>query len=202
MFFTSLQKLLIVKLVFATNNKHKVEEVKKLLPAGFELLTLAGIGCAEELPETGNTLEQNAAQKARYIHDKYGYDCFADDSGLEVEALHGRPGVYSARYAGVNGDAAENNKKLLAELNLEENRKARFRTVIALMLKEETHVFDGSVYGEITLSPRGANGFGYDPVFIPEGFHVTFAEMAPELKNRISHRAEAVKKLVQFLAGS
>ncbi|MEO8087249.1 MAG: non-canonical purine NTP diphosphatase [Bacteroidota bacterium] len=188
-----------MKLVFATNNKHKLEEVRRILPENIELLTLADIGCTEDLPETGNTLEYNAGQKARYIHDKYGYDCFADDSGLEVEALHGRPGVYSARYAGSNGNSSANMTKLLTELNKEENRKARFRTVIALMQNGETNFFEGEIVGEITLSERGANGFGYDPVFIPEGFQVTFAEMAPELKNRISHRAIAVKKLGEFL---
>lgn len=188
-----------MKIVFATNNKHKLEEVRKILHGPIELLTLADIGCTEDLPETGNTFEHNAGQKARYIHDKYGYDCFADDSGLEVEALHGRPGVYSARYSG-SGNSAENMTKLLTEMNREENRKARFRTVIALMIKGETNFFEGEIKGEITIHERGANGFGYDPVFIPEGFHVTFSEMAPELKNRISHRAIAVKKLGEFLA--
>jgi XTP/dITP diphosphohydrolase len=199
-----------MKLVFATNNRHKIDEVKKLLPGPppqdvwrskpyIELLTLADIGCTEILPETGSSLHDNAAQKARYVHDKYGYDCFADDSGLEVEALDGRPGVYSAHYGGEHGNSTANVKKVLAELNQEENRKARFRTVIALVIKDETKYFDGEVRGEITLSARGSNGFGYDPIFIPEGFHVTFAEMAPELKNRISHRADAVKKLVEFI---
>ena len=189
-----------VKIVFATNNKNKIEEVRKIIPASIKLLTLSDIGCTDDLPETGSTFEQNAAQKARYILDKYGYDCFADDSGLEVEALHGRPGIYSARYAGAGGNATENVKKLLGEMNQEENRKARFRTVIALMLKGETDYFEGEISGEITLRERGSNGFGYDPVFVPEGFHVTFAEMAPELKNKISHRAIAVKKLAEFLA--
>ena len=188
-----------MKIVFATNNKHKIEEVKKILPPEIELLTLFDIGCEEDLPETGNTFEQNAAQKARYIHDKYGYDCFADDSGLEAEALHGRPGVYSARYAGTNSTSTANVTKLLSELNMEENRKAKFRTVIALMIGEETSYFEGEIKGEITLRERGSNGFGYDPVFVPEGFHVTFAEMAPELKNKISHRAVAVKGLIDYL---
>jgi len=188
-----------MKLVFATNNKHKLEEVRRMIPSSVELLTLADIGLEEDLPETGNTFEQNAAQKARYIHDKYGYDCFADDSGLEVDALGGRPGVYSARYAGRHGDSSENISKVLTELNLEENRKAKFRTVIALMIGEKTDFFEGEIKGEITLSARGANGFGYDPIFVPEGFHVTFAEMAPELKNRISHRGVALKKLSEFV---
>lgn len=191
-----------MELVFASNNKHKMEEVRKILPPSIKLLSPSDIGCEDELPETGNTFEQNAAQKARYIHDKYGYDCFADDSGLEVEALHWRPGVFSARYAGVHGNPAENVKKVLTELNQEENRKARFRTVIALMIKEETVYFDGEIKGEITLRERGSNGFGYDPIFIPEGFHVTFAEMSPELKNKISHRAVAVKKLAEFLSAA
>ena len=194
-----MQKIFIVKLVFATNNKHKLEEVRKILPASVEILTLNDIGCTDALPETGNTLEQNAAQKARYIHDKYGHDCFADDSGLEVQALHGRPGVYSARYAGDENNSAANMTKVLTEMNHEENRKAKFRTVIALMIGEETIFFEGAIEGEIILSARGKNGFGYDPIFIPAGFHVTFAEMAPELKNRISHRAIAVKKLGEYL---
>ena len=172
---------------------------KKILPPAIQILTLSDIGCEEDLPETGNTFEQNAAQKARYVHDKYGYDCFADDSGLEAEALHGRPGVYSARYAGPGGNSSANVAKLLTELNQEENRKARFRTVIALMAGEETSYFEGEIKGEITLRERGTNGFGYDPVFVPEGFHVTFAEMAPELKNKISHRAIAVSKLSEYL---
>ena len=189
-----------MKLVFATNNKHKLEEVRKILPASIALLTLNDIGCTDSLPETGNTFEQNALQKARYIHDKYGHDCFADDSGLEVDALHGRPGVYSARYAGNENDSSANITKLLTELNLEENRKAKFRTVIALMIGEQINYFEGTINGEITFSARGKNGFGYDPVFIPEGFHVTFAEMAPELKNRISHRSIAVRGLGEFLS--
>ena len=188
-----------MKLVFATNNKHKLEEVRKILHASIEILTLNDIGCTDALPETGSTLEQNAAQKARYIHDKYGHDCFADDSGLEVQVLHGRPGVYSARYAGDENNSAANLTKVLTEMNHEENRKAKFRTVIALMIGEETIYFEGAIEGEITLSGRGKNGFGYDPIFIPDGFHVTFAEMAPELKNKISHRAIAVKKLGEYL---
>jgi XTP/dITP diphosphohydrolase len=196
-----LHKIHELKLVFATQNRHKLEEVKKLLPASVELLSLADIGCTEELPETGNTLEQNAGQKARYVRDKYGYDCFADDSGLEVEALHGRPGAYSARYAG-SGKSSDNIARVLTEMNREENRKAKFRTVIALQINEALTLFEGEVKGEITLSQRGSNGFGYDPVFIPEGFHVTFAEMAPELKNKISHRGKAVNKLAEFLAAA
>ncbi len=188
-----------MKIVFASNNNHKVEELKKLLPADIELLTLKDIGCDDELPETGTTFRHNAAQKARYVSDKYGYVCFADDSGLEVEALHGRPGVYSARYAGPRAKSSDNVTKVLTEMNREENRRARFRTIISLVRGEEVNYFEGEIKGEITLTERGANGFGYDPVFIPEGFHVTFAEMAPEIKNKISHRAIAVIKLVEFL---
>jgi XTP/dITP diphosphohydrolase len=199
-FYRPCEKYQNVKLVFATNNKHKLEEVRKILPASIELLALNDIGCNDALPETGNTFEQNALQKARYIHDKYGHDCFADDSGLEVKALQGRPGVYSARFAGDENNSAANITKVLTELNQEEDRKAKFRTVIALMIGEETTYFEGTIEGEITLSVRGKNGFGYDPIFIPDGFHVTFAEMAPELKNRISHRAIAVRKLVEFLS--
>jgi XTP/dITP diphosphohydrolase len=188
-----------MKLVFATNNKHKLEEVKKILPVSIELLTLDDIGCTEELPETGSTFEQNAAQKARYVHDKYGHDCFADDSGLEVAALHGRPGVYSARYSGPHGNAAENIAKLLGEMNQEKNRLAQFRTVIALMTGEATHFFTGEIKGAISTQQSGSNGFGYDPVFIPEGYDVTFASMPSEMKNEISHRAAAVQKLAAFL---
>ena len=188
-----------MKLVFATNNKHKISEVKKLLPDSVEVLTLSDIGCTDELPETGNTLEKNAMQKARYIYDKYGMDCFADDSGLETEALGGRPGVYSARYAGRGATDAENVKKLLAELQGENNRKARFRTVIALMIGESSRYFEGEIKGTITLSEKGTNGFGYDPVFVPDGYEQTFAEMSAEEKNRISHRATAVRNFTDYL---
>ncbi len=188
-----------MKLVFATNNKHKLEEVKKILPASFELLTLDDIGCDEDLPETGNTFAKNAEEKAQYVYRKYGYDCFADDSGLEVEALGGRPGVYSARFSGAHGNSSENIKKVLIELSGEENRRAKFRTVIALIRKDETLFFEGEIKGEITLTERGANGFGYDPVFVPDGFHITFAEMNAALKNKISHRAIAVQKLAEYL---
>ena len=188
-----------MKLVFATNNRHKIEEVRKILPDAIELLTLSDIGCTEVLPETGNTLEQNASQKARYIHDKYGYDCFADDSGLEVDALHGRPGVFSARYAGGQGNSAENIKKVLGELNQETNRKAKFRTVIALMIGEGTNFFEGEIKGSITHQEKGSGGFGYDPIFIPDGQELTFAEMEPEQKNNISHRAVAIHKLAEYL---
>jgi XTP/dITP diphosphohydrolase len=191
-----------MRLVFATNNKHKLEEIRKIIPASIEIISLKDIGCEDDLPETGTTLEQNAYQKAHYIFDKYGLPCFADDSGLETDALGGHPGVYSARYADSNGGHAdaENIKKVLVEMNHEENRKARFRTVISLITATDTGTFfDGSVNGQLTTQPRGSSGFGYDPIFIPDGYHITFAEMLPEMKNRISHRAEAVKKLAEFL---
>jgi XTP/dITP diphosphohydrolase len=195
-------------LVFATNNKHKLEEIKNILPSSIKILSLKEIGCVDELPETGNTLEQNATQKARYVFDKYGYDCFADDTGLEVEALHGRPGVYSARYAGPQCNFQDNIQKVLGELNNEDNRKAKFRTVICLIRSQKAEggnteiihkLFQGEVKGEIILEQKGANGFGYDPIFIPQGFSITFAEMETALKNTISHRADAVKKLTDYL---
>jgi XTP/dITP diphosphohydrolase len=197
-----------MKLVFATNNKHKLEEVTKILPPSIEILSLRDIGCNDELPETGNTLEHNAAQKARYVFDKYGYDCFADDTGLEIEALDGRPGVYSARYAGLHCNFQDNVRKVLAELNHEENRKAKFRTVICLLQKQgvrdgiaevSQHLFQGEVRGEVITEQKGTNGFGYDPIFIPEGFSKTFAEMDASEKNAISHRAEAVRKFAEHL---
>jgi len=192
-----------MRLVFATNNKHKLEEIRKIIPATIEIISLRDIGCEDDLPETETTLEQNAYQKVHYVFDKYGLPCFADDSGLETDALGGRPGVYSARYADGNGGHSdvENIKKLLGEMNQEENRKARFRTVISLITATATPTFfEGSVNGQLTTAPRGSNGFGYDPIFIPDGYHITFAEMLPEMKNRISHRAEAVKKLAAFLS--
>ena len=174
-----------------------------MIPSSIQLLSLNDIGCKEELPETAETLEENAVQKARYVFDKYGYACFADDSGLEVQELDGAPGVYSARYAGPEADFVKNIRKLLNEMDGKENRSASFRTVIALLLKDrnpdEPLLFEGTVNGQITEIQRGAKGFGYDPVFIPEGFHVTYSEMAPELKNKISHRAKAVEKLTEFL---
>jgi XTP/dITP diphosphohydrolase len=189
-----------MKLVFATNNLHKIREAGKIVPAFVQLIKLKDIGCTEELPETGNTLSSNARQKARYIHDKYGVDCFADDSGLEVEALGGRPGVYSARFAGPEADAARNNEKLLTEMKGVVSRNASFRTVIVLYLSGKEYLFEGAVPGKITEQPRGENGFGYDPVFIPEVSEKTFAEMNEEEKNACSHRARALHKLSEFLA--
>lgn len=188
-------------LVFATHNQHKLLEVKKLLPETIRLKSLTDISFTDEIEETADTLEGNALLKARYIYQKTGLNCFADDSGLEVTSLHGAPGVYSARYAGPQKNDQDNMDKLLFELKNKENRSACFKTVIALILNGQEHVFIGQVDGEIISEKRGDQGFGYDPVFVPNGFHQTFAEMSPEEKNAISHRAEAVKKLVSFLQG-
>lgn len=187
------------KLVFATNNKHKLEEVKDVSLGHIEILSLKEINCFDEIPETADTLEGNALLKARHINDKYGYDCFADDTGLEVEALDGRPGVYSARYAGEEQDAVKNMQKLLSELDGKENRKARFRTVVTLIENGKISFFEGIIKGHITSSPSGNAGFGYDPVFIPEGYSQTFAELGSELKNKISHRALAINELKKYL---
>lgn len=186
------------KLVFATNNKHKLEEVKKVINNRFEILSLEDIGCHEDIEEPGETLEENAFIKARYVKQKYGYDCFGDDTGLEVEALNGAPGVHSARYAG-NHDSEANIVKLLGELESKPSRKARFRTVIALILDGQEHQFDGIVDGEIITEKKGTAGFGYDPVFVPEGYDKTFAELGEDVKAAISHRARATQKLCQFL---
>jgi len=187
------------KLVFATNNLHKLEEVKAVLSGEIEFLSLKDIGCTDDIPETADTLEGNAMLKAKHINDKYGYECFADDTGLEVEALDGRPGVYSARYAGEDQNAANNIKKLLTELDGKANRKARFRTVFALIEHSGIQYFNGEITGEIISELRGSTGFGYDPVFVPEGFTETFAELGSEIKNKISHRALAVKELKHYL---
>lgn len=188
------------KLVFATNNAHKLEEIRAILGDKVEVLSLKDIRCEADIPETADTLEGNAALKAEYIHAHYGMDCFADDTGLEVEALDGAPGVYSARYAGGEGhDSEANMKKLLAELEGKENRKAQFRTAICLIEGGEKHLFEGVVKGEIIREKKGSSGFGYDPVFVPEGYAETFAEMGAEEKNRISHRARAVQKLCNYL---
>ncbi|GAB2961073.1 non-canonical purine NTP diphosphatase [Hymenobacter coalescens] len=189
-----------MRLCFASNNAHKLDEIRPLLPAHIELLSLADIGCAEELPETQDTLEGNALQKARYVWDHYGVSCFADDTGLEVPALDNAPGVYSARYAGPQRSAADNVEKLLRELNGQPDRAARFRTVIALVSgATDQWTFAGEVQGHITEAPRGAGGFGYDPVFEPESLGQTFAEMTTEEKNALSHRARAVAQLTTFL---
>ena len=188
------------KLVFATNNAHKLEEIRAILGDKMEILSLADINCHADIPETANTLEGNAHLKSEYVYNHYGLDCFADDTGLEVEALDGAPGVYSARYAGDGHDSQANMQKLLKEMEEKNNRKAQFRTVISLIEKGEEKLFEGSVRGEITREKRGNSGFGYDPVFQPEGFDVTFAEMGSDVKNKISHRARAVKALCDYLS--
>ena len=188
------------KLVFATNNAHKLEEVAAILGDPVELLSLNDIGCQADIPETAETLEGNALLKSSYIYKNYHLDCFADDTGLEVEALNGAPGVYSARYAGGEGhDAQANMLKLLHELDGKENRKAQFRTAISLILDGKEYLFEGVIKGEIIKEKRGDSGFGYDPVFMPEGYDRTFAELGNDIKNQISHRALAVQKLCEFL---
>lgn len=204
-----------MKIVFATNNQHKLQEIRQILGNRVEVLSLKDIGCDVDIPETGQTLEENALQKARYIYDNYHIDCFADDTGLEVEALNGAPGIYSARYASMENGAAShdseaNMARLLRELADQDNRTARFRTVIALILKKDVcpcgctsikqeHLFEGIVNGEITRERSGAEGFGYDPIFRPEGYDKTFAELGADIKNQISHRARATQKLAEYL---
>ena len=183
------------KMVVATNNAHKLKEISAILGNEFELLSLKDIQCFADIPETADTLEGNARQKAMYIYENYGMDCFADDTGLEVEALGGAPGVFSARYAGEGHDSEANMQKLLKELAGKENRKAQFRTVICLIRNGKEHLFEGIVKGEIILEKRGGEGFGYDPIFVPEGYDLTFAELGDDVKNTISHRARAVEKL-------
>src|ERR1035437_2720379 len=189
----------MMELVFATNNKHKLEELAHLAGEKFKLLSLHEINCFDDIAETADTLEGNAAIKARYIWEKFGKNCFADDTGLEVEALDGRPGVYSARYAGEDQNSAANLARLLVELEGKENRKARFRTVICLIIEGKEFFFEGIVNGHITIDHRGAEGFGYDPVFQPEGIAQTFAEMDMEAKSKISHRGIATERLISFL---
>ena len=210
-----------MKIVFATNNEHKLSEIRAILGPSFEVVSLAEIGCHEDIPETGQTLEENALMKAEYIYNKYHLSCFADDTGLEVEALNGAPGVYSARYAAmetvatesqhaVSHDSEANMARLLRELANNNNRKARFRTVIAFIEKKDVcpcgctsiklvHQFEGIVEGEITKEKSGAEGFGYDPIFRPDGYDKTFAELGADIKNQISHRARAVAKLAEYL---
>ena len=206
-----------MKIVFATNNEHKLTEIRAILGPSFEVVSLADIGCHEDIPETGQTLEENALMKAEYIYDKYHLSCFADDTGLEVEALNGAPGVYSARYASMannssdtSHDSEANMARLLRELANNNNRKARFRTVIAFIEKKDVcpcgctsikvvHKFEGIVKGEITREKSGAEGFGYDPIFRPDGYDKTFAELGADIKNQISHRARATQKLAEYL---
>ena len=205
-----------MKIVFATNNKHKLDEIRSILGESIDVLSLKDIGCDADIPETGKTLDENAQQKAQYIYDNYHLDCFADDTGLEVDALNGAPGVYSARYANMEDPSAEshdaeaNMSRLLRELGENNNRKARFRTVIALIRKKdvcpcgctsikEIHKFEGIVEGEIIRERRGGEGFGYDPIFQPDGYDKTFAELGMDIKNHISHRARATQKLAEYL---
>ena len=188
-----------MKLVFATNNLHKLKEVQEMLSNSIEVLSLKDIGCSEDIEETESTLEGNAKLKADYITKKYGFDCFADDTGLEVQALDGEPGVYSARYAGEHGNAEKNMEKLLVELQNKSNRKAKFRTIIALNITNKQYLFEGICDGEILNEKTGVKGFGYDPIFKPSNASCSFAEMNSEEKNIISHRGIAIQKLVQFL---
>jgi XTP/dITP diphosphohydrolase len=188
-----------MQLVFATNNNNKIKEVQALIPNHIKLLSLKDIGCFEDIPETQTTIKGNAIQKAEYIKNKYGYDCFADDTGLEVDTLEGEPGVFSARYAGEHRDATDNMNKLLTELKNKNNRKAQFKTVIALHLNGQLDTFTGLCEGEITTKKRGESGFGYDPIFKPKNYEITFAEMDLNLKNSIGHRGKAVSKLIAFL---
>ncbi len=188
-----------MELVFVTNNAHKLNEIRTMLNDRFRITSLAEIGCMDEIPETESTLEGNAFSKARYVYDRYGVHCFADDTGLEVEALGGGPGVFSARYAGPGKSPEDNMEKLLKELSEIKDRRARFRTVISLILAGKETRFEGVVQGEIVREKRGTGGFGYDPVFRPLGCKLTFAEMAPDQKNRISHRGQAFEQLAGFL---
>jgi len=188
-----------MKLVFATHNEHKLNEVQRMLPKEITLLTLDEIGCFEDIPETSNTIEGNAIQKALYIKEKYGYDTFADDTGLEVAALDNAPGVYSARYAGEAKDNEANIDLLLANMKDKQERQAQFKTIFALCLGEDLHTFEGIVRGEITHERKGEGGFGYDAVFLPEGYADTFAQMSADQKNSISHRGRALQKLSAFL---
>lgn len=199
------------KIVFATGNRHKLQEAGEILGSGFEIISAAEAGITEEIPETGSTLQDNSLQKARYLWERLGLSCFADDTGLEVEALDGAPGVYSARYAGEGHDFAANTAKLLKEMEGKENRRARFRTVVTLIMDGRTSVFEGEVHGRIAVEPSGAGGFGYDPVFIPDELAsedgtvsentagLTFSEMTEEQKNAISHRGRAMRALAEYL---
>ena len=189
-----------MQLVFATNNSNKIKEVQILLPKSIEIISLESIGCFEDIPETADTIEGNAIQKANYITEKYGYDCFADDTGLEVDALNREPGVYSARYAGEQRNAEDNMDKLLKNLNNQPNRNAQFKTVIALNLKGKQYLFTGIANGEIISKKKGEKGFGYDPIFQPAGFDETFAQLTMEQKGEISHRGKATKQLIDFLS--
>jgi XTP/dITP diphosphohydrolase len=187
------------KLIFATNNAHKLQEIKEILKDNFEILGLKEYGVNEDIPETGKDLSENATLKSKYIYDRFKVDVFSDDTGLEIEALDNRPGVYSARYAGEDGNSEANIKKVLSELKDKSNRKARFRTVISLIMDGKEFQFEGKVEGKISTEKHGEDGFGYDPVFVPEDYDITFAEMSSMEKNKISHRGRAMAKLVEFL---
>lgn len=190
---------MIKEIVFATNNRHKFSEIQKIIGNKFKLLNLQDISCTEEIPETAMTIAENSMQKADYIRNNYNKNCFADDTGLEIEALDGRPGVHSARYAGEGKNMQDNIAKVLSELKGKSNRKARFKTVISLILDDKKYQFEGIVNGKIIDEEKGSEGFGYDPIFVPEGYDITFAEMSADEKNAISHRGRAVQKLVKFL---
>jgi len=189
-----------MKIVFATQNKNKVSEISQIIGNKFNILSLADINCTDDIPETQPTIEGNASQKAFYVYEKYNINCFADDTGMEVEALNGAPGVYSARYAGESHNFEANLQKVLKEMTGIENRKARFKTVISLVIDGIETQFEGIVNGVLINEKRGINGFGYDPIFLPDGYEQTFAEMSSELKNSISHRGLAVKKLIEYLS--
>lgn len=191
-----------MKLVFASNNKNKIAEIQSMLPESITILSLEDINCFEDIPETADTIEGNAILKADYVTQKYGYDCFADDTGLEVDAINGEPGVYSARYAGEQKNADDNMNKLLKALENNKNRSAQFKTVITLNLEGKQYLFTGIAKGEITETKTGTNGFGYDPIFKPENFDKTFAELPLEIKNTIGHRGKAVQQLIDFLTAT
>lgn len=188
-----------MKLVFATNNSNKIKEIKNLMGNSIELLSLDEISCKEDIPETSDTIAGNALQKAQYVYDKYGYNCFADDTGLEISALNGEPGIYSARYAGGQRDANDNMDKVLLGLEAKEDKSAHFKTVIALIIDGDEALFEGIAEGEITTTKSGSEGFGYDPIFQPKGYDVTFSEMSLDEKNKISHRGKATKLLIDYL---
>ncbi len=188
-----------MKIIFATNNKHKLSEIRQSVGERHEILSLADLNFAEEIPETQSTIEGNASQKSNFIHERFGVNCFSDDTGLEIEALNGEPGVYSARYAGENADFEANMNKVLENMTGKTNRNAKFRTIISLIINGKEYQFEGICEGEILTKKQGEQGFGYDPIFKPKGYEQTFAEMSAELKNKISHRGLAVQKLVEFL---
>ena len=189
-----------MQLVFASNNKNKIKEIQELLPASIEILSLESIGCHEVIPVTADTIQGNAILKANYVTEKYGYNCFADDTGLEIDALNGEPGVYSARYAGEHKNSEDNMSKVLNALNNNNNRTAQFKTVIALNINGAQQLFTGIAKGEITTEKSGNQGFGYDPIFRPEGYRETFADLSLEIKNQISHRGKATQMLISFLS--